>query len=148
MTNIIFFPGNTPPAFGGDRSDAKRPVYEFTQAELAGLYRWYSAMRYAFPSLQGVLSVCHARHFAAIGLYGSGSTTLSCILSKHADRQGAYFLWSTDQDAPRRLQRLEEITEAQIGAISPPPDEANWLDLMGWTAIVANPLTASPIGVV
>jgi hypothetical protein len=134
-------------ASGGDPRTGTVPLrdYEFTNEELQRLCRWYSAMKYAFPDIEGVLSVCHKRRFAAIGLYGARGATFSCLLSKHIDAEGAYFLWSTDQDPPRRLHNLEEITEAQIGAIAPPRNESRWLDKIGWTAIVANPLLASPL---
>jgi hypothetical protein len=145
MTNIIPFPGNAFPASGmaGEPGALAPRRYEFTAEELAGLCRWYSAMKYAFPSLEGVMSVCHKRRFAAIGLYGAGGGTPSCLLSKHDEAEGAYFLWRTDQDPPRRLRRLGEITDAQIGAIAPPRNEARWLDLIGWMAIVRNPVFGS-----
>src|SRR2546430_1409506 len=73
MTNVIAFPRRAEhqprPQTGGTAA------YEFTAAELAKLCRWYSAMKYAFPRLQGVMTVSHKEKVSAVGLYGQGGTT-------------------------------------------------------------------------
>ena len=70
MTNIIPFPpsarGRKPAASGG--SPSPQADYEFTEAELAALCRWFSAMKYAFPGTEGVMIVSHPEHYSAVGL--------------------------------------------------------------------------------
>jgi len=73
MTNIVPFPvarGNRDAAI--EQRDTA-PPYEFSQEELASLCRWYSAMKYAFPQLRGVMAVCHRQRASAVGLYGEWS---------------------------------------------------------------------------
>lgn len=112
--------------------------YEFTSEELAKLCRWYSAMKYAFPQVQGVMAVCHDEKVSAIGLYGEGGTSPNCLLSKHETAERIYLLWATEQDRPRVINSLSEITDAQINAIAPPRNEATWLDAVGWMKVFAN----------
>lgn len=148
MTNVIPFPGT---AFHASGANAIRAVggytarvYEFTPEELDHLCRWYSAMKYAFPRLEGLMTVCHKRRYSAIGLYSGGhGATLSCLLSKHEIGADASFFWSTDQDLPRRVRSLAEVTQAQIGAIAPPRNETRWLDLIGWMEIVRRAMAGS-----
>src|SRR5260370_243939 len=76
-------------AFPRRADDRPRPqagrtaAYEFTAAGLAKRCRWYSAMKYAFPRLQGVMTVSHKEKVSAVGLYGQGGTTPNCLISKH-----------------------------------------------------------------
>ena len=64
MTNVIAFPRST------EHRAKPRPggaaAYEFTAAELAKLGRWYSAMKYAFPRIQGVMTVSHKEEVSAV----------------------------------------------------------------------------------
>jgi hypothetical protein len=138
MTNIIAFPGAAM-SFAVDQpcpASASPRSYEFTPDELDKLGRWYSAMRYAFPTLEGAMTVSHKKRMSAVGLYGPGGT--SCLIAKHEEDGRPVLLWSTDQDRPRRVDCLEEITDRQIGAIAPPSNEKRWLDLVGWMTVVAN----------
>src|SRR5882762_522594 len=73
MTNVIPFPR---------RSDHRPipqtvslPAYEFSGKELAKLGRWYSAMKYAFPQIQGVMTVRQQEKVSAIGLFFGGAGT-------------------------------------------------------------------------
>src|SRR5689334_5490072 len=131
MTNIVPFPKKTVPGERARASESAAP-YEFTEAELERLGRWYSAMKYAFPRIQGVMAVCHAEKVSAVGLYGEAGTTPNCIISKHHADGRIYLMWATEQDAPRIIASLSEITDAQIVAIAPPRNEARWLDSGGW----------------
>jgi hypothetical protein len=136
MTNVIAFPRcserRAKPRSGGTAA------YEFTAAELAKLCRWYSAMKYAFPQLQGVMTVSHKEKVSAVGLYGQGGTTPNCLISKHEADQRVYLLWATDPDPPRVITSIDEITDAQIIAIEPPRNEASWLDVGGWMNVLAS----------
>jgi hypothetical protein len=136
MTNVIAFPRcsehRAKPRSGGTAA------YEFTAAELAKLCRWYSAMKYAFPQLQGVMTVSHKEKVSAVGLYGQGGTTPNCLISKHEADQRVYLLWATDPDPPRVITSIDEITDAQIIAIEPPRNEASWLDVVGWMNVLAS----------
>jgi hypothetical protein len=136
MTNIVPFPKK--PCFLAPSREGPIPHYEFTDEELGRLCRWYSAMRYAFPKMQAVMAVCHDEKVSAIGLYGEGGATPSCLLSKHEAEGRTYLLWATDQDSPRVIGSLSEITDAQIIAIAPPRNEASWLDAGGWMKVFAN----------
>lgn len=138
MTNIIPFPGNLR---GASRAatllaTGERP-YEFTPDELKALCRWYSAMKFAFPTIEGVMTVCHQRQTSAVGLYGQAGAAPSCLLSKHERNGRSYLLWAAEPDAPREIRSVEEIVDRQIGAISPPRNERRWLDISGWESIVA-----------
>jgi hypothetical protein len=136
MTNIVPFPRR---AGVVEISRVRTPsAYEFSDHELAALCRWYSAMRFAFPRVHAVMAVCRNERLSAIGLYGEGGTTPNCLLSKHEAGGATHFVWVTDQDPPRSLAALTEITEAQIEAIAPPADEAAWLDRAGWSKVVAS----------
>jgi len=137
MTKIVPFPKSA------DRNRAARGTeaeahYEFTQLELEQLCRWYSAMRYAFPGLQGIMAVYRKERTSAIGLFGETGAAPSCLLSKHESGGRTYLVWATQQDAPRIVGSVGEITEAQIDAIEPPRDEASWLDAGGWLDVLAN----------
>jgi hypothetical protein len=136
MTNVIPFPKSprNPSAPGPEPSFA----YEFTADELARLCRWYSAMKYAFPQIQGVMTVSHKDNVSAVGLYGRDGTTPNCLLSKHESEGRIYLMWATDQDTPRVISAISEITDAQIIAIEPPRNEASWLDVVGWMKVLAS----------
>jgi hypothetical protein len=134
MSNVLSFP----------KKSQYRPVepsalavYEFSGEELAILCRWYSAMKFAFPQVQGVMTVCHKDRVSAVGLYGNGGCSPNCLISKHEMDGQVFLLWATDHDQPRVIARLGEITDAQIGAIAPPRNEASWLDLVGWMKILS-----------
>jgi len=138
MTNIVPFPGNARGASraatllaSGERS------YEFSPKELSALCRWYSAMKFAFPEIEGVMTVCHRRRMSAVGLYGRVGAAPSCLLSKHDDGRGPYLMWAAEPDAPRQIASVEALIQRQIGAIAPPRNERRWLDIPGWQAIVA-----------
>ncbi|MGH3631724.1 MAG: hypothetical protein ACRDRL_30335, partial [Sciscionella sp.] len=113
-------------------------AYEFTAAELAKLCRWYSAMKYAFPQIQGVMTVSHKEKVSAVGLYGRDGTTPNCLISKHETDERVYLLWATDPDPPRVIASISEITDAQIIAIEPPRNESSWLDVVGWMKVLAS----------
>ncbi len=102
MTNIVPFPkrvglGEPIPL------EAAGAPYEFTPDELAKLCRWYSAMKYAFPRVQGVMAVCHNERVSAIGLYGEGGRTPNCLISKHEADGRTCLIWATEQDPPRLI---------------------------------------------
>src|SRR5689334_13449894 len=140
MTNIIPFPRQGGAAVG----EAAREIgfvgrpYEFTAEQLEELCRWYSAMKYAFPNAEAVMTVCHKTKVSAVGIYGAGGRTPNCLISKHESQGKSYLLWATEHDAPRLLESLSEITQRQIRAIDPPRDESRWLDLSGWMSVFAN----------
>jgi hypothetical protein len=136
MTNVIPFP-KSPGHPSAPRAEPIYP-YEFTSDELARLCRWYSAMKYAFPQIQGVMTVCHKDKVSAVGLYGRDGTTPNCLLSKHESEGDLYLMWATDQDPPRIIGAISEITDAQIVAIEPPRNEASWLDVVGWMKVLAS----------
>jgi len=136
MTNIIPFPRKSVLASGEKSAAGTAPLgYEFTPGELDELCRWYSAMKYAFPQTEAVMTVCHRTKVSAVGLYGIGGRTPNCLISKHEADGRALLLWATEQDAPRLIGDLAEITRSQIRAIDPPPDETRWMDLSGWTSV-------------
>lgn len=142
MTNIIPFPISN--SSGNSRSVLESGgtcSYDFTAEELEKLYRWYSAMKFAFPGMQGIMTVCHERRLSAIGLYGEGGGGPNCLIAKYEHRGGTWLLWGTDQDPPRVIGSICEVTERQIGAIDPPGNEASWLDLAGWTTIFTSRTT-------
>jgi hypothetical protein len=136
MTNVIPFPKNP----GHPSEPRSEPIfpYEFTSDELARLCRWYSAMKYAFPQVQGVMTVSLKDKVSAVGLYGRDGTTPNCLLSKHESKGSIYLMWATDQDPPRVIRAISEITDAQIIAIEPPRNEASWLDVVGWMKVLAS----------
>jgi hypothetical protein len=140
MTNIIPFPGQGGLAVrevAREAGCAGRP-YEFTAEQLEELCRWYSAMKYAFPNAEAVMTVCHKTKVSAVGIYGAGGRTPNCLISKHESHGKPYLLWATEHDAPRLLDDVAEITQRQIRAIDPPNDEASWMDLSGWMSVFAN----------
>jgi hypothetical protein len=145
MTNVIPFPKLPCSSRALKNYVEGMPFpYDFTADELDQLYRWYSAMKYAFPKTQGIMTVCHARRLSAIGLYGEGGRNPNCLITKHDYGGSIHLLWATEQDPPRRIASVSEITERQIGAIAPPRNESAWLDLIGWTAIFAGRITPDP----
>ena len=148
MTNVIPFPGRAACAASvrpqGEEAAAAPRLYDFTAEEVLALYRWYSAMKYAFPRIEGVMTICHKTKVSALGLYGAGGTTPSCLISKHESDGRWYVLWSTDQDPPRVIREIGEVTEPQIGAIDPPHDERHWLDAAGWMDILSGRTTSQP----
>src|SRR5260221_14576017 len=93
MTNVIAFPRcaehRPRPQAGGTAA------YEFTAAELAKLCRWYSAMKYAFPRLQGVMTVSHKEKVSAVGLYRPGGTEPKLPISQTEGRAAGYFVRAT-----------------------------------------------------
>jgi hypothetical protein len=138
MTNIVPFPGK---ARGASRAatllaSGERP-YEFTPDELKSLCRWYSAMKFAFPAIEGVMTVCHRRRVSGVGLYGRAGAAPSCLLSKHERNGRPYLMWAAEPDLPREIVSVDALIQRQIGAISPPRNERRWLDVAGWEAIVA-----------
>ena len=139
MTNIIAFPGTAIAVMVDQPLPASSPsrTYEFTPDELEKLGRWYSAMRYAFPTIEGAMTICHKKRMSAVGLYGPPGGP-SCLIAKHENAGEAVLLWSTDQDKPRRIGSIDEIAERQIGAIAPPRNEKRWMDVVGWMSVVAN----------
>src|SRR5258708_26186969 len=140
MTNIIPFPRR--PDHRPVPQTRPLPPYEFNGKELAKLGRWYSAMKYAFPQIQGVMTVRQQERVSAIGLFfGGAGTRPSCLISKHEADGRIYLMWATDHDAPRVIQSISEITEAQIVAIAPPKNEASWLDWVGWIEVLARRTT-------
>ena len=144
MTNVIAFPKcaeHRPKLRSGGKA-----AYEFTATELAKLCRWYSAMKYAFPQLQGVMTVSHKEKVSALGLYGQGGTTPNCLISKHEADARIYLLWATDPDPPRIITSISEITDAQIIAIAPPRNEASWLDMVGWMNVLASRTIGGHLG--
>ena len=136
MTNVIPFPKN--PGHPSPLQPEPASPYEFTDDELARLCRWYSAMKYAFPRIQGVMTVSHKEKVSAVGLYGQDGTTPNCLISKHEWEGSIYLMWATDQDSPRVIHGISEITDAQIIAIEPPRNEASWLDVVGWMKVLAS----------
>lgn len=146
MTNVIPFPGNGFVALGEtSRGFAARGfLYEFTEEELESLCRWYSAMKYAFPDLEAVMTVCRRTRVSAVGLYGPAGRPPNCLISKHEHEGRACLLWATDQDRPRVISSIGEITDRQITAIDPPRNETSWLDPSGWLSVFHNRM-AGPV---
>lgn len=142
MSKIVPFP----------RRPEHRPVpapppaaaYEFTVEELNRLCRWYSAMKFAFPLVQGVMAVCPKDKISAVGLYGKGGMMPNCLFSKHESEGGLCLTWMTDRDPPRRIRSISEIVDAQIVAIAPPRNEAAWLDPIGWMRVLAERTIGDP----
>jgi hypothetical protein len=134
MSKILPFPNKLHHRAVEPRSAA---LYEFSAEELATLCRWYSAMKFAFPQVQGVMTICHNDRVSAVGLYGKGGCSPNCLISKHEMDGQVFLLWANDQDQPRVITAVGDITDAQIVAIAPPRNEAAWLDLVGWMRILA-----------
>jgi len=118
-TNIVAFPlavqGRSAPAHGS--CSAIPCQYEFTDAELAALCRWFSAMKYAFPGTEGVMVVSHQESYSAVGLYNRAGRAPNCLIAKHEVAGSARFFWSTEFDPPHPIRDLSEITNAHIRAI-------------------------------
>jgi hypothetical protein len=149
-TNIVRFPlavHRTPPTADGACSTSAS-TYEFTEAELAVLCRWFSAMKYAFPGTEGVMIVSHQESYSAVGLYNRAGGAPNCLVAKHQAREGLRFFWSTEFDRPRPIGNLSEIINAHIRAIRPPRNEKGWLDPIGWMGVYASRLIARPLQVV
>jgi hypothetical protein len=149
-TNIVPFPlavqGTSPRV---DHASLTAPSgYEFTQAELTILCRWFSAMKYAFDGTEGVMIVSHQENYSAVGLYNRAGGAPNCLVAKHEARDGVRFFWSTEFDPPRPIRDLSEIVNAQIRAIRPPRNEKGWLDPAGWTGVYASRLIATQLQVV
>src|SRR5665213_4259698 len=115
MSNVLSFPKKPLPR--ASESPAMAP-YEFACEELAVLCRWYSAMKFAFPRLQGVMTVCREDRVSAIGLYGDDGCSPNCLISKHETDGQVILLWATDHDRPRTIGAIREIADAQILAIA------------------------------
>lgn len=132
-----------------EASPYSRPgAYEFAEHELAALCRWFSAMKYAFPTTVGVMIVSHQDHYSAVGLYNAEGGAPNCLVAKHEVGGVARFFWSTETDPPRVIEHLSEITDAHIRAIQPPRNEKGWLDPAGWMGIYASRLIATALQVV
>ena len=149
--NVVRFPltmrGAAAQASGG-AARRSRTAYEFTDAELAALCRWFSAMKYAFPGTEGVMMVSHQQNYSAVGLYNRVGGAPNCLVAKHEVGGTARFFWSTEFDPPRWINDLSEITDAHIRAIRPPRDEKGWLDPAGWMGIYAARVIATQLQVV
>lgn len=122
--------------------------YEFTEAELTALCRWFSAMKYAFPETEGVMVVSHQENYSAVGLYNPAGGAPNCLVAKHEVAGSARFFWSTEFDRPRVIADLSDITDAHIRAIRPPRDEKAWLDPVAWMGVYAARLIATQLQVV
>jgi hypothetical protein len=123
-------------------------AYEFTEAELGALCRWFSAMKYAFPGTEGVMIVSHQDGYSAVGLYNRRGRAPNCLIAKHEVGGLTRFFWSTEGDPPRAAGGLAEITDAHIRAIRPPGDEKGWLDPTGWMGVYAARMIATAVQVV
>ncbi len=149
-TNVVRFPltvpGTLSPVDGVSSQAGCR--YEFTEAELIELCRWFSAMRYAFPGTEGVMVVSHQECYSAVGLYNRAGGAPNCLVAKHEAGGGVRFFWSTEFDPPRPIDGLAEITNAHIRAIRPPRSEKGWLDPVGWMGVYASRLIATRLQVV
>ena len=122
--------------------------YEFTEDELAALCRWFSAMKYAFPGTEGVMVVSHRHLYSAVGLYHPAGRAPNCLVAKHLVGNAPSFFWSTENDPPRVIDDLCEITDAHIRAIQPPRNEKGWLDPTGWMGVYASRMIATELQVV
>jgi hypothetical protein len=123
-------------------------LHEFTEPELARLCRWFSAMKYAFPGTEGVMTVNHRDGYSAVGLYNRAGGAPNCLIAKHEVNGRIRFFWSTEVDPPRPIDDLREITDAHIRAIRPPRNEQGWLDRAGWMGVIASRLIATQLQVV
>jgi hypothetical protein len=150
QSNVVAFPLSVrgqPVTAGAPPSTVRNP-YEFTEAELKALCRWFSAMRYAFPGTEGIMMVSHQESYSAVGLYNPAGGAPNCLVAKHEVGGNARFFWSTEFDRPRRIGGLAEITDAHIRAIRPPRDESGWLDPVGWMGVYASRVIATQLQVV
>jgi hypothetical protein len=149
-TNVIPFPlmVRSRRSAAEGKACSRRSKYEFTEAELAALCRWFSAMKYAFPGTEGVMIVSHQDNYSAVGLYNRRGGAPNCLVAKHEVTGLTRFFWSTEGDPPRAINDLPEITDAHIRAIRPPRDEKGWLDPTGWMGVYAARLIATAVQVV
>lgn len=122
--------------------------YEFTEAELNALCRWFSAMKYAFPGTEGVMIVSHQENYSAVGLYNPAGGAPNCLVAKHLGGGAVRFFWSTEGDPPHIIGAVSEITDAHIRAIEPPRNETGWLDPAGWMGVYAARMIATAVQVV
>jgi hypothetical protein len=148
-TNVIRFPltGGARPSAGGRPCDVVGD-YEFTDAELTALCRWFSAMKYAFPGTEGVMIVSHQDSYSAVGLYNRRGGAPNCLVVKHEVGGITRFFWSIEGDRPREINDLSEITDAHIRAICPPRNEKGWLDPIGWMGVYAARMIAAAVQLV
>jgi hypothetical protein len=150
QTNVVVFPSTARgrAATPGKASFGPHSPYEFTEAELKVLCRWFSAMRYAFPGTEGIMMVSHQESYSAVGLYNPAGGGPNCLVAKHEVGGSPRFFWSTEFDPPRRIGGIAEITDAHIRAIRPPRDESGWLDPVGWMGVYTSRLIATQLQVV
>ena len=150
QTNVVVFPSTARgrAAAPGKASFGPHSPYEFTEAELKVLCRWFSAMRYAFPGTEGIMMVSHQESYSAVGLYNLAGGGPNCLVAKHEVGGSPRFFWSTEFDPPRRIDGIAEITDAHIRAIRPPRDESGWLDPVGWMGVYTSRLIATQLQVV
>jgi hypothetical protein len=148
--NVVRFPlaAHRPSSPADSACSVTTGRYEFTEAELARLCRWFSAMKYAFPGTEGVMIVSHQENYSAVGLYNRVGGAPNCLVAKHEVGGSARFFWSTEFDPPRPIQDLTEITNAHIRAIRPPRNEKGWLDPVGWMGVYASRVIATQLQVV
>jgi hypothetical protein len=149
-TNVIRLPLSLRTVAAAGQTPARREPseYEFTADELAALCRWFSAMKYAFPGTEGVMVVSHRHAYSAVGLYHPAGRAPNCLVAKHLVDDIARFFWSTENDPPRVIDDLCEITDAHIRAIQPPRNEKGWLDPTGWLGVYASRMIATELQVV
>jgi hypothetical protein len=148
--NVVRFPLRKRPTNSpGPKASCRDPGgYEFTEGELDALYRWFSAMKYAFPGTEGVMMVSHQHGYSAVGLYHPARGVPNCLVAKHDVGGSTRFFWSTEVDPPRAIDELREITDAHIRAIQPPRNEKGWLDPAGWMGVYASRTIATELQVV
>lgn len=149
-TNVIPFPlVRRPRKASAERASRSAPgEYEFTERELAGLCRWFSAMKYAFPGTEGVMIVSHQESYSAVGLYNPAGGAPNCLVAKHEVGGNTRFFWSIEGDPPHSIGDLSEITDAHIRAIRPPRNERGWLDPIGWMGVYSGRLITTAVQVV
>jgi hypothetical protein len=148
QTNVVAFPLTFRGGAAAAGTASLPSPYEFTEAELQALCRWFSAMRYAFPGTEGIMMVSHQEGYSAVGLYNPVGGAPNCLVAKHAVGGSPRFFWSTEFDPPRRIGGLAEITDAHIRAIRPPRNERGWLDPVGWMGVYTSRLIATQLQVV
>ncbi|MGC2200363.1 MAG: hypothetical protein WA633_09500 [Stellaceae bacterium] len=148
QTNVVPFPLTLQGVLSAADRARSPTAYEFSEAELAALCRWFSAMKYAFPGTEGVMMVNHQESYSAVGLYNRAGGAPNCLIAKHEVGGVARFFWSTEFDPPRPINDLSEITNAHIRAIRPPRNEKGWLDPIGWMGVYASRLIATQLQVV
>src|SRR5690348_8153960 len=101
--NVVPFPLRPRANSSQAEASSSGPVkYEFSEAELEVLCRWFSAMRYAFPGTEGVMIVSRHERYSAVGLYNRLRGAPNCLIAKHEVAGRPRFFWSTEGDPPRR----------------------------------------------